>query len=603
MPPRYIQPLTNLLPLVRLRPFAAIREKLSEGYSFADLRCDLMAGAVVGMVAIPLGMALAIASGVPPQHGLYTVIVGGAIIALLGGSRLQVSGPTAAFVVILAPIAHEFGLGGLLVAGMMAGLMLILLGVARMGRMIQFIPYPVTTGFTAGIAVVIATLQLKDFFGLRVAEMPERFLEKVLALFGARGTASGAELAIGALTLAILLLWPRINKRVPAPLVALTAASLLGVLARRVFPELEFATIGSRFTYETGGVVGHGIPQALPHLNFPWSFSGPGGAPLKLSLETIEALVPPAFAIAMLGAIESLLSAVVADGMAQTKHDPDAELVALGTGNLVCPFFGGIAATGAIARTATNIRYGAKSPFSAVFHSIFALLVVVLLAQYVSYLPMAALAALLMLVAYNMSEVKHFVHILKVAPKSDVIVLLTCFFLTVLFDMVVGVTVGVVLAALLFMKRMAAVTSAQLVQYGTHPQLKEPLPKEILLYDVAGPLFFGAAEQAANAISGITDDVRVVIFLMEGVPAMDVTGLVAFESAIAKLTRHERLVYLTGIKPQPLELLRKGDLLTSNSRVRFCETVDEAVRLGKKALADGRGSQESISQPGRNGSG
>jgi len=585
MPHRYKQSPSVAFPFTKLRLFAALREKLREGYGFSDLRADLLAGAVVAMVAIPLGMALAIASGVPPQHGLYTVIIGGAVVALLGGSRFQVSGPTAAFVVILAPIAHNFGLGGLLVAGLMAGIILIVMGLARMGKLIQFIPYPVTTGFTAGIAVVIATLQLKDFLGIQIPEMPERFLEKVIALFQEKNTASLTEFLIGFSTLSFLVIWPKFNKKIPAPLVALTVVSAVTASLKSFFPDLEIATIGNRFSYELGGVIGHGIPPAPPHLNFPWNFASSGDKPFQLTLATIESLIPPAFAIAMLGAIESLLSAVVADGMAQTKHDPDTELVALGVGNILCPFFGGIAATGAIARTATNIRFGAKSPFAAIFHAVIAFLVVLLLASIVSYLPMAALAALLMLVAYNMSEMKHFFHILRVASKSDVIVLLICFSLTVVFDMVIGVTAGVILAALLFMKRMSTVTSAQVIANGTHPHLKETLPKEIMLYEIAGPLFFGAAEHAAEAISVITDNVRAVIFWMDGVPVMDVTGLVAFESAIYKLTRSHRQVFLVGVKKQPHDLLVKNESLTGNPNVRFCKTLDEAVISAKEVIA------------------
>jgi len=580
----YKQLSSSLFPFAKIRLFAALRTSFSEGYTRSDLRSDLMAGAVVAMVAIPLGMALAIASGVPPQYGLYTVIIGGGVVALLGGARFQVTGPTAAFVVILAPIAQKFGLGGLLVSGLMAGILLVIMGVARMGRMIQFIPYPVTTGFTAGIAVVIATLQLKDFFGLHVHEMPERFLEKVIVLFRAMETASLSESLIGVSTLVFLIYWPKLNKRIPAPLVALTAASVVTAFLKNRFPDLDISTIGNRFSYELSGVIGHGIPPTAPQFGLPWSFAGADGRPFQLTLETIESLVPSAFAIAMLGAIESLLSAVVADGMARTKHDPDAELVALGAGNILCPFFGGIPATGAIARTATNIRFGARSPLSAIFHALFSLIVVLVLAPYVSYLPMAALAALLMLVAYNMSEMKHFLHIIRVAPKSDVIVLLLCFSLTVIFDMVIGVTVGVVLASLLFMRRMATVTSTHMVESSDHPQVRESLPRDIILYEIAGPLFFGAAENAAEAISGITDNVRAVIFSMDGVPVMDVTGLVAFESAISKLSRHSRKVFLVGVKRQPHDLMTKDGFFDENPNVHICDSVAEAVKAATESL-------------------
>jgi SulP family sulfate permease len=337
------------------------------------------------------------------------------------------------------------------------------------------------------------------------------------------------------------------------------------------------ATIGSRFTYHLGDVVGHGIPQALPRFALPWNVPNPGGGAPGLSYDMVASLMPSAFAITMLGAIESLLSAVVADGMAQTKHDPDAELVALGIGNILCPFFGGIAATGAIARTATNIRFGARSPLSAVIHACFTLLVIFLFAPYVSFLPMAALAALLMLVAYNMSELKHFGHIVRVAPKSDVAVLLMCFGLTVVFDMVVGVSVGVVLAALLFMRRMASVTSSHRFLEHNHPRLREPLPKSVLLYEIAGPLFFGAAERAVEAMTGITDDIRAVIFWVDEVPVMDVTGLVAFESAVRKLEKHHRDVLIVGLKPQPANVLRKAGLLSGKGAVTLFPNLDAAV--------------------------
>jgi SulP family sulfate permease len=295
-----------------------------------------------------------------------------------------------------------------------------------------------------------------------------------------------------------------------------------------------------------------------------------------MSLQLIQNLFPAAFAIAMLGAIESLLSAVVADGMGQTKHDPDVELMALGIGNMMCPFFGGIAATGAIARTATNIRFGAKSPLSATIHGIFTLGVLLAFAPYVSYLPMAALSALLLLIAYNMAEIKHFKHIIQVAPKSDVIVLLLCFFLTVIFDMVIGVTTGILLAALLFMKRMSTVTSTQILEPKHHEQPYQ-VPNDVLLYDINGPLFFGAAETAVEAINNIRDQVKTVFLLMEDVPVMDVTGLVALESAIGDLIRHKRKVYLVGVKPQPKKLMLKSAALASAKNLFFCATVKDAV--------------------------
>jgi sulfate permease, SulP family len=573
---RYKIQASHFLPSMRLRPAGALRDRIREGYGMRDFQADLMAGLVVGLVAIPLGMALAIASGVAPQYGLYTVIIGGGIVALLGGSRFQVTGPTAAFVVVLAPIVQKFGFGGLLLAGFMAGLMLILMGLARMGRLIQFIPYPVTTGFTSGIALVIATLQLKDFLGLQVSEMPERFPGKVFALAAAVDSVSWPELSLGLFTLMFLIFWPRLNKRIPAPLVALFTASCLAFALRSIFPNLEIATIGSRFSFDLGGVVGQGIPQLPPMLDWPWNFAGAVGPKFQFSFEAVEAIVPGAFAIAMLGAIESLLSAVVADGMSQTKHDPDTELVALGVGNLICPFFGGVPATGAIARTATNIRFGARSPIAAVVHALFTLLVVLLFAPMMAHLPMAALAALLMLVAYNMAELTHFRQILKVAPASDVVVLLICFFLTLMFDMVVGVMVGVVLAALLFMRRMAEVTDGHRVERRAFPRPSgKNIPDDIVLYEIEGPLFFGAAEKAAETLADITDNINGVIFLMKEVPVMDMTGLVALEAAVRKLCKRKRKVALVGLRAQPRELISRSGM--AGGQVAMFETLDDAL--------------------------
>lgn len=562
-----------------LRPASALRAALRHGYSIRDLRADLLAGIVVGIVALPLSMALAVASGVAPQHGLYTAIVAGAVIAALGGSMVQVSGPTAAFVVLLAPISARFGAGGLVVAALMAGVMLVLMGVIRLGGLIQFVPYPVTTGFTAGIAVVIATLQLKDFLGLTVERMPEHYLERVAALARALPTVQWDDLAIGVFTLAILLLWPRITRKVPAPLVALAIAAGAAALLAQWMPGFEVATIRSRFQYEIGGQIFRGIPQLPPLPVLPWHLPGPDGRPLGLSLDLLRDLAPSAFAIAMLGAIESLLSAVVADGMTGGSHDPDAELVAQGTGNLVAPFFGGIAATGALARTATNVRSGARSPLAAIFHAVFVLLAVLALAPILGYLPMASLAALLLVVAWNMSEIKHFGHALKVAPKSDVLVLLTCFLLTVVFDMVVSVTVGVMLAALLFMRRMAEVSGARLVDQ--HPLLTG-LPKSVLVYEVAGPLFFGAAQKAMSALHRVPSGIKVVILDLSSVPAMDATGLVSLETAVERLQALGVYVVLAGVQSQPLRVLAKSGVHRRREQIAVFQKMDRAVAAARE---------------------
>jgi SulP family sulfate permease len=547
------------------------------------LRADILAGAVVGVVALPLAMALAIASGVAPMHGLYTAIVAGAVIALLGGSRFQVSGPTAAFVVVLSPIAHSFGIGGLAIATLMAGLLLFAMGVLRMGRLIEFVPYPVTTGFTAGIAVVIATLQVKDLLGLSVREMPEHFVERVQAIAHALPTTHAADVGVGLLTLAVLLAWPRVTRRVPAPLVALVVGASAAAILQRLLPGFEAATIQSRFEYQVRGVTGHGIPPFPPLPLLPWSLAGPDGRPIGLSFALIRELMPAAFAIAALGAIESLLSAVVADGMTGRKHDPDAELMAQGSGNILAPFFGGFAATGAIARTATNVRSGARSPISAFVHAGVVLLSVLLAAPLLGRLPMASLAALLLFVAWNMAELDHFAHILKVAPRSDVAVLVSCFLLTVLFDMVVAVSVGVVMAALLFMRRMAEVSQVRLVD--AHPLgLGRPLPKGVVAYEIAGPLFFGAAQKAMAALHTVDKGVRVVILDLRAVPMLDATGLVGLESAFERLHRDDVMVVVGGAQPQPLRAMARAGWQDRKGRIAVFGSFERAVEEVRKAF-------------------
>jgi len=581
--------------LGRIAP--ALRSALREDYGAASLRADLMAGAVVGVVALPLSMALAIASGVPPQHGLYTAIVAGFVIALLGGSPVQVSGPTAAFVVVLAPISARFGLGGLLLATLAAGLILFAMGAARMGQFIEYVPYPVTTGFTAGIAVVIGTLQLKDFLGLDVARMPEHYIERLGTLMHALPTAKSSDVAIGLLTLALLLLWPRLSVRVPSPLVALAVAALVAMAAARARPGFSVATISTRFSYETAAGVRPGIPRDPPRPVVPWRLPGPDGQPLHVSLDLLRELLPSAFVIAMLGAIESLLSATVADGMTRRKHDPDAELMAQGVGNVVVPFFGGIAATGAIARTATNIRAGARSPLAAVFHSFVVLAAVVFLAPWLGYLPMASLAALLLVVAWNMSDTKHFAHLLRVAPRSDVAVLLTCFTLTVVFDMVVAVTAGVMMAALLFMRRMAEVSGVQLVAEG-HPALTEPLPRGVVLYDIAGPLFFGAAQKAMRALQAMeARHVRVVVLDVEHVPAIDATGIVALESLVARLNEAGIKVILVAIQRQPLRALARAGWRNRKGRLRIFRSLDRGLAVAEATVAGAAGPPRSTAGP------
>ncbi len=557
----------------------ALRKTLRDGYGLRELRADLVAGVIVGVVALPLSMALAIASGVPPQHGLYTAIVAGGVIALLGGSRVQISGPTAAFVVLLAPISARYGLGGLMLATMMAGGILVIMGAARLGRLVEFVPYPVTMGFTAGIGTVIATLQVKDLLGLRTGPLPEHFVEKVGALARAIGTARWEEVLIGALTIGLLVLWPRVTRRVPAPLVALGTAGIIAAALGRFIPGFSVATIDSRFTFVADGVQHHGIPRMLPPLGLPWNFPGTDGKAIGFNLDLMRELAPSAFAIAMLGAIESLLSAVVADGMIRRRHDPDVELIAQGAGNLVSPFFGGISATGAIARTATNIRSGGRSPFAAIVHSVFVLLAVVLLAPLLGHLPMASLAALLLIVAWNMSDAHQVVRTARTAPRSDLLVLVACFTLTVVFDMVVSVTAGVMLAALLFMRRMALVSDVTLVA-DPHRVLKQPLPPHTILYEVVGPLFFGAARRAMAALHRVDATVKVVILDIRSVPFIDATGLVNLESAVGRLLGGGTAVVIAGVQPRARGALERARL--GNGRVAICDTFDEGLERARE---------------------
>jgi len=566
----------------------AARSSVRDGITAASLRADVLSGIVVGIVALPLSMALAIAIGVSPQHGLYTAIVAGVVTAIFGGSRVQISGPTAAFVVILVPIVAKFGIGGLCVATLMAGVILIAMGFARLGRMISFIPYPVTTGFTAGIAVVIAILQVRDGLGLDSPALPHGFIGKVQTIVSALPTAHWPTIVATALTLALLVLWPRINRAIPAPLIAVAVVGALAWLVAKIEPSLAIETVATRFG---------SIPQGLPTPSWPWHLPGPDGEPLVLNFDLIEALLPSAFAIAMLGAIESLLSAVVADGMSGQKHDPDAELVGQGLGNVVAPFLGGFAATGAIARTATNVRSGGRTPIASVVHALFILVAVLVAAPLLGHLPMAAMAGLLLIVAWNMSEARHFFRMIRVAPRSDTLVLLTCFTLTVTIDMVVAVTVGVLLASLLFIRRMAEVSSVRLVG-DAHPGLTEPLPPSVLLYEIAGPLFFGAAQKALSTLestehSASRHEIRVVLLDLRSVPAMDATGLVNLESTIRGMRSRDVRVIIGGVQQQPMQVLRRAGI-GNDGAVAALANFDTAVAHARRAAADNDSGREPV---------
>lgn len=504
---------------------------------------NLVSGVIVGIVALPLAMAFAIASGVKPEQGIYTAIVGGVLVSLFGGSRLQIAGPTGAFIVILASITAEHGIDGLQIATMMAGAMLLLLGITRLGAVIKFIPAPVIVGFTAGIGVIIWVGQWKDFFGLPKVG-GEHFHEKVWHLLQALPGLHPATTLLAILSLGLVLFSPRLPgfRRVPGPLVAMLVVTLIQAL----FQFEGVATIGSAFG---------GIPRGLPEFGLP-----------EVSLARVIELIGPAFAIAMLGAIESLLSAVVADGMTGTKHDSNQELIGQGIANLATPLFGGFAATGAIARTATNIRNGGTSPLAGIMHAVTLLLIILFLAPLASDIPLCALAAILFVVAYNMSELRHFKRMVLRAPRADVAILLITFGLTVFSDLVVAVNIGVILAMLHFMRRMAAsVEVQQVVEQELEAELRvgghSHLPPGVLVYTIEGPLFFAAAENFERALAQTHTDPQMLVIRLNRVPFMDITGLQTLEEVIQQLHKRKIVVKLCEANRKVLAKLDKAGIL------------------------------------------
>ncbi len=556
---------------------SALRERLREGYSGRDFYADLLAGVTVGVIAIPLAMALAIASGVAPQYGLYTAIIAGFIIALTGGSRLSVSGPTAAFVVILFPIAQQFGLSGLLIASIMAGVIMVAMALARLGRLIEYIPNPVTLGFTSGIAVVIATLQLKDFFGLQLHELPETYLEKLSVLFNALPQFDPANLLVASATLALLIAWPRLKLAIPGHLPAV----LLGIGGSLLLAQfgMEVDTIGSRFSYQLAdGSSGHGIPPVLPELVWPWMQPGPDGVPVEWTLDRLLSLLPAAFSIAMLGAIESLLCAVVLDGMTRRRHHSNGELLGQGIGNLIAPLFGGITATAAIARSAVNYRAGAQSPLSGAIHALTVLASLLVLAPWLAYIPMASMAALLLMVAWNMSEAHKVVELLKKAPFSDMLVLLSCFLLTVLVDMVVAITFGILLASVLFMRDIAQMTKVSDISQ-TRKHVPDPLPDDWSVFKINGPLFFAAADRVFSELEQLSADKQVVILYMDAVPLIDAGGLSSFSRYLEALQLKGTLLIVADLQFQPLKTLAKAQIKPIDQRLVFTPTLAEAVSM------------------------
>ncbi len=554
----------------------ALRQScIDEPYSVARFGRDLIAGITVGIIAIPLAMALAIASGVPPQHGLYTAIIAGIVIAVTGGSRFSISGPTAAFVVILYPVAQQFGVGGLLMATLISGFFLVAMGMARLGRLIEYIPPSVTLGFTGGIAIVIATLQIKDFFGLHVPEMPETYVGKVQALAHALPSWQWGDTLVGVATLAVLLLWPRLRLPVPGHLPAVLVGVGLGVGLHAL--GVDVATIGSKFSYTLAdGTQGMGIPPIAPTLVMPWALPGPDGAPVVWDLAAIERLLPAAFSMAMLGAIESLLCAVVLDGMTGRKHSSNGELVGQGLGNILAPFFGGITATAAIARSAANVRAGATSPISGIVHALVVLAAILVLAPWLSWLPLSAMAALLLLVAWNMSEAHKVVDLVRRAPRSDVLVLLVCLSLTVIFDMVIAITFGVILASLLFMREIAKMT--RLHNLAEHGRYASEVPAQTLLYKINGPLFFAAAERVFEELLAQVGEHKALILQMEAVSILDAGGLSAFQQFAKRMAKSGVQLKVAELQFQPLKTLARAKVRPVPGELEFYGSLEDAIR-------------------------
>ena len=563
--------------LFSLRIGHALREACfgSERYTLSRFQKDVLAGATVGVIAIPLAMALAIASGVAPQYGLYTAIIGGFVIALTGGSRFSISGPTAAFVVILYPIAQSYGLAGLLLATILAGLILVAMAYARLGRFIEYIPESVTLGFTGGIAIVIATLQLQDFFGLSLQEMPEHYADKVWLLLMSIGGLDAASVFVALVTLGILLYWPKLRTAIPPHLPAVVIASVVGVFLANMGYAVD--TIGSRFTYfMPDGSTGMGIPPYLPDFAWPWQQPGPGGQPFEFTWSLVVSLLPSAFAIAMLGAIESLLCAVVLDGMTGKRHSANSELLGQGLGNIIAPFFGGITATAAIARSAANLKAGAQSPVAAMIHALVVLLGLVALAPLLAYLPMPAMAALLIVVAWNMSEAPKSVHLVRHAPGRDIAVFLTCLLLTVFFDMVIAITAGVLLACILFVNEMASMTRVTDIS-GNKKLVDVTLPDRWAVLKINGPLFFAAADRAFGEISASMSALDGVILYMDGVTLLDAGGVAAMNKLVTYCAREGKQVIFADLQFQPLKTLARADVEPIPGVTSFYPTLNEAI--------------------------
>ena len=540
-----------------------------KNYSRQQFNKDLMAGLIVGLVALPLAIAFAIASGVSPEKGLYTAIVAGFIISALGGSRVQIGGPTGAFIVIVYGIVQVYGINGLIIATFMAGVILIIMGIVRLGSVIKFIPYPLITGFTSGIALIIFSSEVKDFLGLKMGAVPSDFLDKWVSFIQNIKTADIYTILIGISTIAIIMLWPKITHKVPGSLIAILLTTTVMQLLH-----LPVETIGSKF-----GNIPSSLPKpVIPHVDFV----------------TIRNLIRPAFTIALLAGIESLLSAVVADGMIGGNHKSNMELIAQGTANIFSAAFGGIPATGAIARTATNVKNGGRTPVAGMVHAVTLLLILVFFGKWASLIPMATLAGILIVVAYNMSEWQHFLSVLK-GPKSDMAILLTTFLLTVLVDLTVAIEIGMVLASFLFMRNMIKFSEVSIItgefegrKNGTDLESLEyyTIPKNVEVFEITGPLFFGAAYKFKDAMRFIENPPKVLIIRMRKVPIIDATGIKTIKEVYRESRQNGTQLILSEVHSSQIkEQLKEARLLFAIGKANVTETFQAAIERSKVIMA------------------
>ena len=540
-----------------------------KGYQPRQLVSDLVAGVIVAIIALPLSIALAIASGVDPERGLYTAIAAGFVIALLGGSRVNISGPTAAFATIVAGIVFEFGVSGLILATIMAGILLILMGVLRLGSLIKYIPYTITTGFTAGIAVTIAIGQIKDFLGLTFAEGTHAVetTEKLVAVVKSITTFNPWALLVGAVGLAILIFWPKISKKIPGSLIAVVVGiflvKLLDLIGGRVGWDMHVSTIGDLYQNIKGGFPPFSLPSAS-------------------ELSMIPKLLPSAFTIALLAAIESLLSCVVSDGMINDRHNSNTELIAQGVGNICSGLFGGIPATGAIARTAANVKNGGRTPISGMVHAVVLLLVLLVLMPLAKLIPMPIIAAILFMVAYNMSEWRHFVKLCKTAPLTDILVLVTTFALTVVFDLVVAIAVGMVLAVVFFMKHMADNTRVRRWSEKTEDgdERHKEIPVGVAVFEIDGPMFFASAEKFGTLELG--EEIKVLILRMHDVPALDATATRNLQSIAEDCQARNITLLLAHVNEKPLAVMKRAGIVTLIGEEQFLPNIDAALNRARE---------------------